>query len=53
MSDQDAKADAVDSFYEDLLGMLPERVFLLDLDYLGVQSHDLSELEAPFIEEEV
>jgi hypothetical protein len=27
--------------------------FGLDLDYLGMQTHDLSELELPFSEEEV
>jgi hypothetical protein len=53
VSDQDRKARAVDSFYGELLGFSPERAFSLDLDYLGVQSHDLSELEAPFTEEEV
>jgi hypothetical protein len=53
ISDQDEKAKAVDAFYEQLLGSSPERGFGLDLDYLGMPSHDLSELEVPFSEEEV
>lgn len=53
VSDQDEKTDAVDSFYGDLLGSSPERPFSLDLGYLGVQSHDLSDLDEAFTEEEV
>jgi mannosylglycoprotein endo-beta-mannosidase len=51
ISDQDDKSKAVDSFYEQLLGTCPERGFDLDLEYPGMQSHDLSELEVPFMEE--
>jgi hypothetical protein len=53
VSDQDGKARAVDAFYEQLLGSCPERGYSLDLDFLGMQTHDLSGLEVPFTEEEV
>jgi translation elongation factor EF-4 len=53
VADQDGKARVVDDFYDQLLGSAPEHVSSLDLDYLGVQEHDLSKLEAPFSEEEV
>jgi hypothetical protein len=53
MAEQNKKADAVDSFYNDLLGLSPERGFSLDLDFLGVQTHDLSELDRPFTGEEL
>jgi hypothetical protein len=53
LSDQDDKAKAMDAFYEQLLGSCPERGFGLDLEYLGMQTHDLSKLELPFFEEEV
>jgi len=52
VADQDEKSAAVDS-YERLLGSAPERGHSLDLDFLGMQVHDLSELEAPFSEDEV
>lgn len=53
VADQEGKAKAVDAFYERLLGSSPDRGFSLDLDYLGMESHDLVELEVPFSEEEV
>ncbi|KAM0866543.1 hypothetical protein ACQ4PT_042573 [Festuca glaucescens] len=53
VADQDEKARAVDAFYEQLLGSSSDRGFTLDLDYLGMQMHDLVELEAPFSDEEV
>jgi hypothetical protein len=53
ISDQDDKAKAVDSFYEQLLGSCPEHGYGLDLDFLGMQAHDLSGLEVTFSEEEV
>ncbi|KAM0924223.1 hypothetical protein ACQ4PT_005019 [Festuca glaucescens] len=53
VADQDDKARVVDDFFEQLLGSAPERGFSLDLDFLGVRTHDLSDLEAPFSEEEV
>ncbi|KAM0829121.1 hypothetical protein ACQ4PT_067074 [Festuca glaucescens] len=52
VADQEGKAKAADAFYEQLLGPSPDRGFSLDLDYLGMQSHDLVELDAPFSEEE-
>jgi hypothetical protein len=45
--------EAVDSFFEQLVGSSPERGFSLDLGYLGVIAHDLTGLEEPFSEEEV
>ncbi|KAM0913456.1 hypothetical protein ACQ4PT_012157 [Festuca glaucescens] len=53
VAEQDKKAEAVDSFYGDLLGAAPERDFSLDLGFLGVQTHDLSELDRTFTEEEI
>jgi hypothetical protein len=51
--DQASKAKAVDSFFEQLLGSAPDRGFSLDLDFLGMQVHDLAGLEVAFTEEEV
>jgi hypothetical protein len=53
VADQEGKAKAADAFYEQLLGSSPDRGFSLNLDYLGMQSHKLVELDAPFSEEEV
>jgi hypothetical protein len=53
ISDHEKKAEAMDSFYGELLGSSSERAFSLDLDYMGVQLHDLSEREAPFSKEDV
>jgi hypothetical protein len=36
VSVQERKAEAMDSFYAELLGASSERAFSLDLDYLGV-----------------
>jgi hypothetical protein len=52
-AEQEKTANAADAFYFNLLGTAPEREFSLGLDFLGVGSHDLSELDRPFIEEEV
>jgi hypothetical protein len=52
-AEQEKTANAADAFYFNLLGTAPEREFSLDLDFLGVRSHDLSELDRPFTEEEV
>jgi hypothetical protein len=49
VADQGEKARVVDDFYEHLLGSVPECGFSLDLNYLGVQEHDLSKLEVPFL----
>jgi hypothetical protein len=48
VSDQDKKADAVDAFYGGLLGSASDLAYSLDLDFLGVQSNDPSQLEEPF-----
>jgi hypothetical protein len=53
LSEGDEKAKAVDAFYEQLLGSCPECGFGLDLEFLGMQTHNLAELEVPFSEEEV
>jgi hypothetical protein len=37
----------------DLLGTSLNREFSLDLEFLGLPSEDLAELEAPFTEEEI
>jgi hypothetical protein len=47
------KSEAVDSFFEDLLGTSGDRPFSLDLDYLGIPSIDLSEIDGEFTVEEV
>jgi hypothetical protein len=36
-----------------LLGSAPERGFSLDLDYLGMATHDLSDWRPSFLDEEV
>jgi hypothetical protein len=53
ISDQDEKAGVVDTFYNQLLGSASKWDFSLDLDYLGMVTHDLFGLEAAFLEEEV
>lgn len=47
------KAEAVDSFFEDLLGTATDRPFSLDVDYLGLPSVDLRHIDGAFSEEEV
>jgi hypothetical protein len=47
------KAAAVDQFFSNLIGTNMDRDWTIDLDALGLPSHDLSELDAPFSEEEV
>jgi hypothetical protein len=51
--DQDDKDEAVDTFFEHLLGSAPKHVFSIHLDFLGIRTHDMSKLEAPFSKEEV
>jgi hypothetical protein len=53
VSDHVDKAEAVDSFFEDLLGTLADRPFSLDLDYLGIPSIDLSGIDGEFTMDEV
>jgi hypothetical protein len=47
------KAVEFDNFYCNLLGSHVERDTTIDLDALGMPSHDLAALDAPFSEEEV
>jgi hypothetical protein len=47
------KARLIDEFYEDLLGKNIDRERTINLDELGILSHDLADLELPFTEEEV
>lgn len=51
-SPEDKLRAALD-FYDALIGSAEQRDFTLDFLSLGVQQHDLSELEVPFTEEEV
>jgi hypothetical protein len=46
------KATAVDHFFN-LIGTNVGRDRIIDLEALGIPSHDLSELDAPFSEKEV
>ena len=50
---QEEKHKAVDDFYENILGSAEVRDYTLNLDELDMQHHDLSDLDAPFSEEEV
>jgi hypothetical protein len=47
------KANLVDEFYANLLGTNVDRENSIDLQALGLPSHDLAALEAPFSEKEV
>jgi mannosylglycoprotein endo-beta-mannosidase len=47
------KAEAVDSFFEELLGTSADRPFSLDLDFLGIPSTDLRQIDGEFTPEEV
>jgi hypothetical protein len=44
-------AEATFTHFEGLLGTSADRLHLLDLDFLGTHSEDLSQLEAAFTEE--
>jgi hypothetical protein len=46
-------AEAVDSFYDDLIGSASDRRFSLDLEYIGVPTLDLQHIDSTFSEEEV
>ena len=52
-TEQVQKAGIIDEFYFSLLGQNAARKRTINLEALGVPSHDLSELDAPFSEEEV
>ncbi|KAM0833253.1 hypothetical protein ACQ4PT_064373 [Festuca glaucescens] len=53
ISEHADKAFAVDEFYDQMLGVAPDRRHTVDLDYLGLPTQDLSGHEAEFTEEEV
>ena len=53
ISDHAAMAEASFNHFQDLLGTSMDRQFSLDLDFLGLHSEDLTELEAPFTVEEI
>jgi hypothetical protein len=47
------KAEAMDSFFEDLLGTSADLPFSLDLNYFGIPSIDLSGVDGEFTVDEV
>jgi hypothetical protein len=53
VTSQEDKTEGCFDFYENILGKAEERSYTLDLDELAIHNHDLSALDAPFIEEEV
>jgi len=50
-TDHEKKAEIIDDFYSNLLGQNVARENMINLAALGIPSHDLSELDAPFSEE--
>jgi hypothetical protein len=50
---QEEKIVVMDDFYDNLLGTSITRVNTINLPELGINVHDLSELDLPFTEEEV
>jgi hypothetical protein len=52
-TDHGEKARVVDEFYFKLLGCKADRSLTVDLDYLGLPFHDLSDLDAQIDENEV
>ena len=52
-TDHEVKAEAVDSFFDSLLGTEVDREVSLDLDFLRLPTVDLTHLEVAFSEEEV
>jgi hypothetical protein len=53
VTDHSDKAEAVNSFFEGLLGSSTDRPFSLNLDYLGLPSMDLRQIDGVFSVEEV
>jgi hypothetical protein len=47
------KAKVIDDFYGSLIGTAWNREYTIDLQALGIPSHDLADLEIPFSEKEV
>lgn len=52
VSQEDKQEDVLD-FYENIMGCDEERNYTIDLAQIGIQQHELSYLDAPFLEEEV
>jgi hypothetical protein len=52
-TDHDEKAKAMDGFYCKLLGCRVDKSMTVDLDFLGLPSHDLTDLDASIYEKEV
>jgi hypothetical protein len=50
-TDHEKKAEIIYDFYSNLLGQNAARENTINLAALGIPSHDLSELDAPFSEE--
>ena len=53
LSKHEDKQQVVNDFYSNLLGVGLDRNFTINLEALDIPSHDLTELDAPFSEEEV
>lgn len=52
-TDHADKAMLVDDFYRSLLGTRMDRTVTIDLNYLGLPSHNLEDLDLPITEKEV
>lgn len=52
-TDHEAKAEVLLNYYSNLLGTEGTRDHTLNLDFLGIQQHDLAALDASITEEEV
>jgi mannosylglycoprotein endo-beta-mannosidase len=53
LTSHEEKEENIFDFYNSLLGEAPDRDETINLEALAIPQHDLSELEAPFSEEEV
>jgi hypothetical protein len=53
MMSHEAKADLVDEFYDTLLGHSSDRNLTINLEQLGIPTHDLAALDEPFSQKEV
>lgn len=53
LTNHDVKANAVNEYYENLLGTSLDRAHSINLQELGLNSHNLADLDMPFSEEEV
>lgn len=51
--DHEDKAGPMDVFFSMMLGTASERLFSLDLDVIGIPTHDLHHLNVEFTEEQV